>query len=73
MSPASNGTRRATDRANTVHPGRNRNAQQKQEAPAIARRFSSLALAWAQKSAMLLAAAVLVWRASVARQRGCCH
>lgn len=42
-------------------------------APALVRRFSPRTLAWVQKGAMLLAAAVLVWRASVAQQGGCCH
>lgn len=42
-------------------------------APAIARRFSPRTLAWVQKGAMLFAAAVLVWRASVAQAGGCCH
>jgi sulfite exporter TauE/SafE len=42
------------------------------KAPALARRLSPTALAWLQKGAMLLAAAILVWRGYHADQGGCC-
>jgi sulfite exporter TauE/SafE len=42
------------------------------KAPSLARRWSPTALAWLQKGAMLLAAAILVWRGYHADQGGCC-
>jgi len=41
---------------------------------ALARRFGTTTLQWIQRSAMLLAAAMLLWRGVTAMQGGsCCH